>query len=103
MGGMSPASAAAHPGLKRRAARRGGIVRVVSAFYVCGLALAGWAVILAAIGLKRPDFPGSGGKRVVIAISLVLATLAIGSGIVVGVLESGAEEAEAEAVAALTA
>lgn len=44
-----------------------------TAFYVAGGALAAWAVVLAAIGLSRPEFPGSdGAARGVIAISVVL-------------------------------
>ena len=70
----------------------------MTAFYVSGLALAAWAVILAFVGLKRPDFPnGDRGGRVVMTISIVLVALAIGSGIVSGVLEAAAEEGEAAA------
>ncbi|MBV9311884.1 MAG: hypothetical protein JOZ73_13725 [Solirubrobacterales bacterium] len=47
-------------------------------FYFAGGALALWAVILAGIGLTRPEFPyGLGGQRVVIAISLLLVVIAI--------------------------
>jgi hypothetical protein len=57
-------------------------------------------VILAALGLSRPDFPGGPrGERVVIAISVGLVALAIASGILGGLLESG-EEGEPEAAAA---
>ena len=42
-------------------------------FYVAGGLLAGWAVVLGAIGLSRPEFPGGlTGERGVITISLVL-------------------------------
>ncbi len=42
-------------------------------FYVLGGLLAGWAVLVSAIGLTRPDFPGSGGAaRAVYAISALL-------------------------------
>jgi hypothetical protein len=50
-----------------------------TAFYLAGGALTAWAVILAAVGLNRPEFPGSdGAARGVMAIStvLVIATLA---------------------------
>jgi len=47
-------------------------------FYIAGAALAIWAVVLAAMGLSRPTFPGNaGGQRGVIAISLVLAVITI--------------------------
>ena len=32
-------------------------------FYICGGALAVWAVALAAIGLSRPEFPGNATRR----------------------------------------
>lgn len=48
-------------------------------FYLAGALLAAWAVVLAAIGLSRPDFPGSTQRaRGVMALSaiLVVATMA---------------------------
>jgi hypothetical protein len=51
-------------------------------FYIAGLALAAWAVVLAAIGLRNPTFPGDlRGQRGVIALSLALAVIAIGAAI----------------------
>jgi hypothetical protein len=51
-------------------------------FYVCGGALALWAVLLAGLGLSRPEFPGNAtGQRGVITISFVLIVFAIGSAI----------------------
>ena len=51
-------------------------------FYICGGALALWAVTLAGFGLSRPDFPGNKtGERGVVAISFVLIVLAIGAAI----------------------
>jgi hypothetical protein len=50
-----------------------------TAFYLCGGALAAWAVILGLLGLRSADFPGGlSGQRGVIAISvlLVVATMA---------------------------
>jgi hypothetical protein len=48
-------------------------------FYIAGGVFALWAVVLSTIGLTRPSFPYRiGGERGVIAISLVLAALAIG-------------------------
>jgi hypothetical protein len=47
-------------------------------FYIAGGLLAGWAVVLATIGLNRPDFPGNlRGQRGVIAITAVLVLVAI--------------------------
>ena len=55
----------------------------VRIFYVLGGGLAVWAVVLALLGLGNARFPGSrGGQRVVIAISITLVALAIGSAIV---------------------
>jgi hypothetical protein len=51
-------------------------------FYICGGALAVWAVLLAGIGLSRPEFPNNAtGQRGVIGISFVLIVVAIGSAI----------------------
>jgi len=47
-------------------------------FFIAGGALAAWAVILAAIGLNRPEFPGNlRGQRTVIGISFTLVVIAI--------------------------
>lgn len=47
-------------------------------FYIAGGALAAWAVILAAIGLNRPGFPGNlRGQRTVIGITFTLMVIAI--------------------------
>jgi len=44
-----------------------------TAFYIAGGLLACWAVVLAAIGLSRPEFPRTGGAaRGVMALSAVL-------------------------------
>jgi hypothetical protein len=52
-------------------------------FYIAGGALAAWAVILAAIGLNRPDFPGNlRGQRTVIAITFTIMVIAIAMAIV---------------------
>ena len=54
-------------------------------FYILGGLLAVWAVVLAYIGLQRPEFPGSaGGQRGVILITLVMVVLAIGAAIATG-------------------
>ena len=48
-------------------------------FFIAGGALAAWAVVLATLGLRSPTFPGgAGGQRIVIAISFVLAVVAMG-------------------------
>ena len=52
-------------------------------FYIAGGLLALWAVVLATIGLNRASFPFNvGGERGVVAISVVLAALAIAMAIV---------------------
>ena len=51
-------------------------------FYIAGSALAAWAVLLSAIGLTRPSFPyGRRGARGVMAVSLLLVAVAIGTAI----------------------
>jgi hypothetical protein len=48
-------------------------------FFIGGGVLAAWAVVLATLGLRNPSFPGNaGGQRMVMAISLVLAVVAMG-------------------------
>lgn len=53
-------------------------------FYIAGGALVLWAVILSlALGMRKPDFPGSAiGERVVIAITLVLVLAAASMAVV---------------------
>ncbi|MGZ4183842.1 MAG: hypothetical protein ACXVUE_03700 [Solirubrobacteraceae bacterium] len=52
-------------------------------FFLAGGALAAWAVILAAIGLNRPDFPGNlRGQRAVIGITFTLMVIAVAMAIV---------------------
>jgi len=47
-------------------------------FYIAGIALAGWAVILSAFGLSKPDFPGgAAAARGVMVISVVLVAAAM--------------------------
>lgn len=49
-------------------------------FYIAGAVLALWAVSLATYGLRNPDFPrGPAGQRGVMAISFLLAAIAIGT------------------------
>ena len=52
-------------------------------FYIAGVTLAVWAVVVSAIGITRPDFPGSSGAtRAVYAISSVLVVGAMSMAIV---------------------
>lgn len=54
-------------------------------WYILGGALAVWAVVLAAIGLRRPGFPGNArSERGVMLLSLVMMALAIAAGVVTG-------------------
>ena len=47
-------------------------------FYVAGITLALWAVVVSAIGITQPEFPGSPGRtRVVYGISFVLVVAAM--------------------------
>lgn len=56
-----------------------------TAFYLAGGALAAWAVILAAVGLTRPEFPGGdGAQRGVMAISTVLVVAAMVAAVATG-------------------
>jgi hypothetical protein len=56
-----------------------------AAFYLAGGSLAVWAVVLSAIGLSRPNFPGSqGAARGVYAISALLVALAATASILTG-------------------
>jgi plastocyanin len=58
------------------------IAATITAFHVVGGLLALWAVVVAALGTLRPDFPGKGGgEKVVIAISAILVVGAIGTAI----------------------
>src|SRR5258708_6877463 len=53
-------------------------------FYIAGGALVVWALVLSlALGMRKPDFPGSaGGERVVIAITTVLVLAAASMAVV---------------------
>jgi hypothetical protein len=51
-------------------------------FYILGGALVVWALVLAGIGLRRPEFPGDlRGQRGVIGVSLAMIVLAIAAAI----------------------
>jgi hypothetical protein len=53
-------------------------------FYICGGALAAWALIVSAIGIRAHETfpPTEGAKRGVIAISLTLTVLAMASAVI---------------------
>jgi plastocyanin len=53
-------------------------------FYIAGGALVAWALIVSlGLGLRRPDFPGgTGGQRIVIAISAVLVLAAAATAVI---------------------
>ena len=54
-----------------------------TAFYVAGIALASWAVVLAFMGLRSATFPnGQSGARGVMAISIVLVAAAMTTAVV---------------------
>lgn len=74
--------------------------RAVNAFYVAGVVLAAWALILTFIGLTRENFPDSAGtERMVGLISVVLVAAAIGTGLYTAATEE--EEGEEGEEAAL--
>jgi hypothetical protein len=51
-------------------------------FFFAGAILAGWAVVLAGLGLTRPEFPfNSRGQRGVMVISFVLVVITIAAAI----------------------
>jgi hypothetical protein len=53
------------------------------AFYLCGGALAVWAVVLAGVGLTRPNFPGTATvARGVITLTAVLMVAAMATAII---------------------
>jgi plastocyanin len=54
----------------------------ITPFHVLGACLALWAVVLTAIGVRRPDFPGKGpGTRIVMGISALLVASTIAAAI----------------------
>jgi hypothetical protein len=51
--------------------------------YIAGGVLAAWAVVLGFVGLNRASFPYNvGGQRAVMAVSMLLAALAVAMAIV---------------------
>jgi plastocyanin len=65
----------------------------VNAFHVIGGLFALWAVTLTAVGVRRRDFPRTGGQAFAVgAVSVLLAMSAIGSAVITGALEEEEEE-----------
>ena len=71
-----------------------------TAFHVVGIIFACWAVLVTALGITRPDFPGSA-ERVVLGISVLLAvsTVGLAIGTVKGEKKEQAEAATSKAKA----
>lgn len=69
-----------------------------TAFHAVGIMLAVWALIVTALGVTRPDFPGKGrGQAIVMAISGLLVAGAIGTAIATSKnAPKGGEEAAAK-------
>ena len=53
-------------------------------FYIAGILLAAWAVVLSAYGLSKPDFPSAGAARGVYAITTVLVGAALVTAVITG-------------------
>lgn len=52
-------------------------------FYVAGGLLAVWAVVVSAIGISRPDFPGSEGRaRGVMGLSAILVAFTMAAAVI---------------------
>jgi hypothetical protein len=70
----------------------------VNAFHVIGIITALYAVGVAALGIKKEDFPSGGAEKIVGALSVLLVLGAIGAAILTSANEEeehggGAEEA----------
>jgi hypothetical protein len=84
------------------AVRDCGSVRAVTPFYVCGIALAVWALVVTFIGVTRDGFPeSSGAERMVGLVSVVLVVAAIATAIYGAANEEHGEEGEEGEEAAL--
>lgn len=82
----------------RDSRRYGAPVSPLTPFYVCGAALAIWAVLVSLMGITRPTFPGSKGtERVVVAVSAVLVVAVLLSGVLGAIAEDGETETAAAA------
>jgi plastocyanin len=67
-------------------------------FYIAGAVLAAWAVVVAMIGISRPDFPGSATRsRLVMGLSVVLVLTVVTTAVVTaGTPAKGKEGAKPE-------
>jgi len=75
------------------------VFRDVSAFYVSGSILAGWALLVSFLGVTRENFPSSkSAERAVAVISVVLVIAAIGAAVVSSALEEEEHSEEAALV-----
>jgi plastocyanin len=64
-------------------------------FYLSGAVLAGWALVLSLIGLRRPDFPGSQAvSRATMAITAVLVAATMVTGVTTATKPEHPEHAE---------
>jgi len=71
------------------------VVGAVSAFHVLGTLFAIWALTVAALGVRREDFPGTRSQaRLVGSVSVLLAVGTISSAIIVGALEEDEENGD---------
>ena len=67
-------------------------------FYIAGVLLAVWAVVLAFLGLSRASFPGGRtGERAVIGISVVLAAATVAMAVVTASTEKPEKKRVVEA------
>ncbi len=74
----------------------------MNAFHVFGALFAAWALLVSYLGITREEFPGSpGAARLVGAISILLAALAIGTAIYTSATEDEEEEPEGGEEAAI--
>jgi hypothetical protein len=65
-------------------------------YYIFGIALAAWAVVVAALGIKFGSFPGGrGGERLVIALTALLVAGTLGSAIFLSGHEEGGDRGHA--------
>jgi hypothetical protein len=75
----------------------------VNAFHLCGGLLAGWAVLVAILGITRENFPGSRRAMIAVAtISVLLAAGAMFSAIYTGITEDEDHEGREEQAALST-
>ena len=68
----------------------------MNAFHVLGGIAAIWAVIVAIIGIRKPDFPSGGAEKIVGAISVLIVVATISAAIITSANEEeehGGEEA----------